>query len=386
MRKLKYITEIAKYGNIQKAAKSLKKNPSTLTRALKSCEESWGIRLFKRTGEGMILTLEGKAVITLASDIIERIERISEREWTKNEILYLLTIKETGNISRAAENLYIAQPSLSQMLFQVEKELGIEIFTRGKTGITPTEEGNMILEQLGNVMNQYMKLMAEIEEYQQVQRGTVTVGIPQNLGAYLLPSILPAFHELYPGVKINIREGNSSELERLLLAKKIDFCIMHQHEKRQSVQYQTFLEDPFYLVMPKKMKHMFSFSKKKVLDADDLRALRNTPFIMVASRQKLRMVVDGILNDIGIKPDICCTSRNMETVKRLVAAGMGVTFLPRSYLNLYSGGERLEYYALEDNLHASWMLVVAYAKNEKMSKSARALFEFSLRFFEEDDL
>ena len=77
------------------------------------------------------------------------------------------------------------------------------------------------------------------------------------------------------------------------------------------------------------------------------------------------------LKNAGIVPDICCTTKSMETAKRLVAAGVGLTLLPGSYLNLYSGVEGLACYALDRELEGMWQLVVAYPKEEKLPKCSR---------------
>lgn len=195
-----------------------------------------------------------------------------------------------------------------------------------------------------------------------MKKGTLTFGIPMNLGTYLLPMFLPEFSECYPGIQIQIRENNTSELERLLIARKIDFCIMHDYGKQEMIEYESFSDDPFYLVIPAAKKEEYCLPEEKALTAGELKKLAEAPFIMVANRQKLRLVVDDILSAAGIKPKIRCTTKSMETAKRLVAGGMGVTFLPRSYLTLYSGTEGLASYPLEECLNGSWKLVAAYLK------------------------
>ena len=114
-----------------------------------------------------------------------------------------------------------------------------------------------------------------------------------------------------------------------------------------------------------------SLSEEKSLNAEDIRQLKKIPFVMVASRQKLRQVADEILRKAGIRPDICCTTKSMETAKRLAAGGMGATFLPKSYMTLYSGTEGLSCYPLDKELGASWKLVAAYPADEKLSRASR---------------
>lgn len=289
----------------------------------------------------------------------------------KKEIQYLLSIREWKNISKAAEALYLAQPSLSQMLKELEEDLNCKVFLRGKDGVSETEFGFELLNQLEVVQSQYKQIRMELEEFQQMKKGTITFGIPLNLGAYLLPLTVPVFYQRFPGIKITIRENNSRDLEQMMMDKKIDFCILHFHEERKQVRYQMFFEDPFYLVIPKKCKSRFHFPEGKRLTKEDLQCLQKESFVMVARRQKLRLIVDQILQNAGIAPNICCTTKSMETVKRLIAAGMGITFLPRSYLTLYSDAEDLACYPLAADLNGSWKLAVACPKEGKLSRSSR---------------
>ena len=203
------------------------------------------------------------------------------------------------------------------------------------------------------------------------EKGTVTIGIPMNLGACILPVVVPVFRRRYPGVKVFIRENNSQELEKMMLSHKVDFCIMHFQKALDEVCYDEFSEDPFYLAVPEIFQSQVSLSEEKSLKAEDIRQLKKIPFVMVASRQKLRQVADEILRKAGIRPDICCTTKSMETAKRLAAGGMGATFLPKSYMTLYSGTEGLSCYPLDKELGASWKLVAAYPADEKLSRASR---------------
>lgn len=381
-RQLRYLKVIAEERSIHKASSLLKKNPSTLTRGLKNLEEELGVQIFLRTSTGLSNTPEGSQILVFAEEILQMFEGLSRwcfgtqgkaqsHEWTEQELRYLLMIREQQNISRAAKELYMAQPSLSQMLMELEEELGQKIFLRTKEGVMETNFGREFLDQLELIWDRYRQIRKELEEFQQMKKGTLTFGIPMNLGTYLLPLFLPVFSETYPGIQVQIRENNTSELERLMLAKKIDFCIMHDYGNESQLEYVHFHDDPFYLVVPGRMRAQFDFPKDRKLTAKDLLRLEDAPFIMVANRQKLRLVVDRILEIAGIRPYIRCTTKSMETAKRLVAAGMGVTFLPRSYLTLYSGVEGLESYPIDERLNGSWKLVAAYPKKGNLSRSSR---------------
>ncbi len=382
-RHLRYITTIAGEGSIQKAAVILGKNPSTLTRVLKGIELDLGSDLFIRTRKGLVLTPAGEAVMGLIRAILTCFDRLQEwiseqqetnvekHDWTEHEIQYLFMIQESGSITKAAEELYVAQPSLSQMLQELEKDLGIQIFMRSRDGVGVTLFGQNLLLRLETICNLYRQIRMELEEFQELKKGVITLGIPMNLGTYLLPLVVPVFREKYPGVEIRIRENNSQDLEKQLLARKVDFCILHFREEMDQIVYEKFFDDPFCLVIPEAMQKELRLPEDRSLTAEDLKILKNQSFVMVASRQKLRVVADQILIAAGIRPNICCTTKSMETAKRLVAAGMGVTFLPGSYLTLYSGVEGLVSYPVDENLNATWKMVAAYRKNEKLSRGSR---------------
>ncbi|MCB6544866.1 LysR substrate-binding domain-containing protein [Blautia glucerasea] len=381
-RQLNYFCTIAKEKSIQKASKILGKNPSTLTRTVRSMEEEIGVQLFERSREGNCLTKEGTVTYQFACRVLSmKKSEFGSRCWTDQEIKYLLSIYETGKISLAAEKMYVSQPSLSQKLWQIEKELKQTLFVREKKGVHITDYGSILIGSMMKIREEYRKYEAEIERYQKTKTGKISIGIPMNLGTSLLPSLLPDFVEKYPDISIHIREGNSSELEQFLNEKKVDFCIMHEYESGEEISRESILEDPFYLVVPKKMKRSLNLNTGHALTMDDLKKFENLPFIMVARRQKLRQVSDQILKLCKITPKIRCTTKSMETAKRLTAQGMGITFLPRSYLTLYSGNENLIYYPLDADLHASWKLVMTHLNDGNLSGCAKEFLKYMDRYF-----
>lgn len=295
---------------------------------------------------------------------------------TLNELTYMLTIAEHGSISKAAEELFVSQPSLSESLSKIERELGQRIFLRTLTGLVPTEFGSRYLDTAAQIKDRYRQMLSELEEYREMRRGSLTFGIPFNLGACLLPQILPAFHGKYPDISVHFKENNSTELDKLMLTGKIDFGIMHYEAGHESIIYEFLADDPFYLVMPKDMAAHYQLPESRNLIPEDLAILADVPYLMVASRQKLRRVADSILHQAGIRPNIRYTTKSMETAKRLTSAGMGITFLPYSYLNLYSGTEGLACYPLDEALDASWKLVVAYPQSQPLSRCAKEFIRF----------
>ena len=377
-RQMIYLHTIAAEGSLVKAAAATGKNLSTMTRALRGIEEELELRIFRRSGSGLLLTAEGEAVLKAADLLCREMGKLphgpennSRHFWSENDLRYLLSIREHGNISGAAEECYIAQPSLSQWLSGLERHLGEVIFTRGKYGVQETTFGRTLLDQLEVIRTLYHDLDRELEELQELKTGTITIGIPMNLGTYLLPRVLPAFSARYPGIHIRIRENNSRELERLLASRKIDFAILHLDEETTDTDVEVFAEDPFCLIVPGKLQGFCHFSGGDYIPMKELAQLDGAPFIMVTRQQKLRNVVDRILSEAKITPVIRCSTRNMETAKRLTAAGMGFCILPQSYLDLYSEFSEMESYQLDPVLHAGWKLAISCPAAERQSRISR---------------
>ncbi len=142
-----FIREIARTGTIRGAAACVDRTPSALTRGLKSVENELGCQLFRRIREGMVPTSEGETVLSYGERILKSLQEIKEKRiWSENEIRYLLCIRENKSITGAAETLFIAQPSLSQVLKEVEEEVGFKIFQRDRRGAEETKAGAELLE------------------------------------------------------------------------------------------------------------------------------------------------------------------------------------------------------------------------------------------------
>ena len=142
------------------------------------------------------------------------------------EFVYLITLAEEGNISRAAERLYMAQSSLSQFLQQFEAELGVKLFIRTSKGIRPTHNGEAFLEHARSMILEYQRAKNELWDNENLTAGKIIFGISTFRGLRMLPKILKRFHEKYPNVNVEVVEENSMRLEDLLIEGKLDLAVV----------------------------------------------------------------------------------------------------------------------------------------------------------------
>lgn len=172
-RQLQCIQAIAREGSIHKAASVLSRSPSTLARMLKQSEDFLGAAIFLRTSEGMVLTERGKETVSYVEELLDMFERLREwaapwreaatkgHEWSEAEIRYLLAIHEEKSISRAAKRLYLAQPSLSQLVLELEADLGSPIFYRNREGVAETEFGAGLFRRLKEIDDKYSEFIGK---------------------------------------------------------------------------------------------------------------------------------------------------------------------------------------------------------------------------------
>ena len=301
---------------------------------------------------------------------------------TSRELLYIKTIADEKSITRAAQKLYLTQPSLSHCVTNIEKQLGTRLFRRTSSGLMLTYAGERYYRMACEVLRVYAAFESEIRDESDLLRGRITLGITNYLACDLLPRMLPRFHEEHPGIELRIVEETTDELEKSLLSGRLDFAIMHTGagdgaSEDPGLAHEVLRRDPFLLIAPKDHPHADkAVSREDGYDELDPAHLGSEPFLMVTRGQRIRHVADRVLSQAGVSPQIVFTSRNYETLRRLSAGGMGYTFVPSHYAGLLGGEEyRPACYAIPERYDAFWELSVVTLKDAYLSRAARAFLK-----------
>ncbi|HYE80709.1 MAG TPA: LysR family transcriptional regulator [Clostridia bacterium] len=297
---------------------------------------------------------------------------------TERELLYVKTIAEEQSISRAAQKLFLTQPSLSKCIQRIEASLGTKLFKRTNTGLILTFAGERYYQIATDIMKIYNDFEIEVSDINNLKKGRITIGFTTFLAVYLLPVVLPVFKQQCPNIEVIIIEKNSSELEKSLATGEIDFAVMHtspfyEISNSLNVDFHPLFKDPFVLVT--KPGHELGRYAEKVEGLDypliDLPLFAREPFIMVTRVQRIRQVSDIILQKANINPIIALTTKNYETARRLACAGIGVTFVPKQYLQLFTNAYQPEYYYIDEKYTPYWTMCIAVPKNAYISKASQ---------------
>ena len=299
------------------------------------------------------------------------------------ELLYIKTIADTQSISKAAEELFIAQPSLSQALQRIERELGTHLFIREPRGMKLTYAGEKYYLMAKEILDIYSDFKSEITHINELKAGRLVIGIARYMGMNILPNILPKFNKNYPNIEIIIREENTRVLENLVLGGNVDFALTHVHKKEmnEKINYEILKEDEFLLVTPKAyLKDSYKIKVKDGKSYVDLRDLEGEKFILLDINKGIRKVQDRTIKSYGISPDVVFTTKNFETAKRLAANGMGITIIPKDYLNIFSQDKNYDSFNLSGTEENIWYTAILTIPDIYKSQATKVFIEEVKKF------
>jgi DNA-binding transcriptional LysR family regulator len=283
---------------------------------------------------------------------------------TKN-LYYVLCVAEEKNFSKAAEKLFITQPTLSQHINKLEKTLGTQLFDRSTTPLTLTYAGEKFVKIASKILDTERELVQEIADINGFCKGRLTIGISAVHGSSLLPTILPKYKERFPNIEIILVEENAHKLEELAERCKTDITITNLPIQNENLVYDTLTLDEVVLAVPKNFLPI-KFNTERYSDTIydgfyhekiEISMLKDCPFLLLKHGHKVREISDKIFNSEGIIPKITLESISIETLYGLSSIGMGVTFIPKSLISKKSiDNMSLYFFSLENS---AWQLSIA---------------------------
>ncbi|WP_282941579.1 LysR family transcriptional regulator [Paenibacillus sp. RC67] len=283
------------------------------------------------------------------------------------QLQYALQIAIEKNFSRAAEKLHIAQPSLSQQLSKLEKEIGVLLFQRTTNSVEVTYAGSLFVEKAQAILDMVEQLKREMEDISQMRKGKLIVGSLPITGAHVLPLVLPVFQARYPEIEIMLVEETTANLEHLTASGQIDISLLSLPLIDESLTYEPLIEEEIMLALPSNHRLVKASGDAKTIQIEEL---ANEPFIALKKGQGFRQIAIELCLNAGFTPKIVFESSNIETVQSLVGAGMGIAFVPHMITRGAWSEMAPAYLSLSQ--HPTRTLVIAYRKGRYMSKAVEA--------------
>ncbi|KYG92986.1 LysR family transcriptional regulator [Paenibacillus sp. SEL1] len=289
------------------------------------------------------------------------------------QLQYTLQIAAEKNFSRAAEKLHIAQPSLSQQLSKLEKELGVLLFQRNTSTVELTHAGASFVEKAKKIVDAVEQLRQEMDDISQLRKGKVVVGSMPITGSHLLPHVLPVFKKAHPDIEIVLVEDSSMNLEKKTASGDTDLSLLSLPLVEPTLSYVPIGEEWIDLAVPP--GHPLALRKNGGHSQPvHMEELKDEPFVVLKKGQGFRKLTMDLCHQAGFEPNVVFESTNMETLQSLVATGMGVTLVPR-FIARAASSEFVPALLPLAEPTPSRTLAIAYRNGRYLSKAAEAFID-----------
>lgn len=250
------------------------------------------------------------------------------------EQLYVAKLAETGNLTRAAEQLYISQPALSLYIRNLERTLGVELFTRSGRHFTPTPAGELYLEKARHMLELRDRFHQELNELVQGRAQRLRMGMQAIRAPELGPVLIKYCMENHPQVRLQWFDDVYNSLEKLLLDGDLDLFFCNQRHAHDELEFIPLYEDEIMLMV--NQHHPLTAYAVPAEDGlfpwIDLSLFENERFFLNTPMQSIRHHADQILSETHVHPTSTFIVRGVYTIASLVNQGMGVGFICRQYL------------------------------------------------------
>lgn len=249
--------------------------------------------------------------------------------FTLQQLRILKAVATEKNFTKAAELLYLSQPSLSKQIKILEKNLDILLLNRENNKVSLTENGKIFLQYSERILALCEESCRTLIDLKNGERGKLNVGASQTIGTYLLPRVLALFAKNYPQVNLKVQVNSTRIIAKNILNREIDIAVVGGEipfELKKKLTIEHFVEDEFSLIIPRS----HPFAQKKKITKDDLYHLN---FITLNSNSTIRKFIDNILiqNQIEIQQlKIIMQLNSIEGIKTAVSLGLGAAFVSSS--------------------------------------------------------
>ena len=288
------------------------------------------------------------------------------------DIQYVVTIAEKKSFSRAAESLYTSQPALSQAVKRLETELGIGLFARKRGKVTLTKAGELFVQDGQQILNLSSHIVRQMEDVQTLKQGSLHIGMTPLFGRFYFAETYHVFHQLYPGVSITIWEESSSTLENLVTSGKVDLALLPLPLTDESLTFEQVVSEETFLAVPAdhRINKLMPRPAAGEFGRVDMEFFRDDDFILLFPGQRLRSLGMEACRAAGFEPRVVFETHYIDAANALVAAGVGISFVPYMIFTTRADNGGAVYYHI-NGINATRNLVAAYGKDGQLPHAAR---------------
>jgi len=306
---------------------------------------------------------------------------------------YLDEVCREQSFSRAAQNLYISQPSLSLTIKKLENEIGLQIFDRCTTPIQLTEAGKTYMEGVRQILAVKANLDTFVDEYNDLKCGLLTLGAPHLFSSYLLPALISQFSSIYPKIEIRLVEADFLTLQSMMAGGEIDLLIESHTFDETLFRNYPIIPEHLLLAVPSsdpinaRLKG-FSLTAKDIrndrhLDVSQpsvqLSSFRDHTFLMLHKGNDMHTRAMHLFHVNDIEPRVFIYLNQLLTLFNMVNQQIGVSFVTDTLVKLCCKDEKITFYKIEDD-QVTRYINLAHKLNRYITKSMQEFIRMMSEF------
>jgi len=240
-----------------------------------------------------------------------------------NELRYIVAVAQDLNFRRAAERCFVSQPALSIAVQKLEDELGVRIFERGKSKVTVTDIGARIVEQAQRTLEEAARVKEIALQGKDHLLGPLKLGVIHTIGPYLLPELIGSLRKKAPQMPLEVEENTTANLDALLRNGKLDAIIIALPFGGPGIITRDLYDEPFSVVVP--IDHPWA-KRRSIKPAE----LTSQQVLLLNSNHCFSNQVNEACPELSRQGADTQQGNSLETLRNMVASGLGITVLPCS--------------------------------------------------------
>lgn len=289
---------------------------------------------------------------------------------------YFVRVARLQHVTRAAEELHVAQSAVSRQIHRLEEELGVELFKQKGRNVQLTPVGKMFLRRAESILTDLDRAVMEIREFLDPEAGEIRLGFPHSLGYHMIPQVVAAFRKLHPNVKFRFRQGMYASLVRDVAEGEIDLAFISPNpENNDQVIGEVLLTEELFAIVPDNHPLALEMSI-------DLSRLKDETFVLFSPGYSLRPIVWNACKEAGFTPIIGFEGEETDTIRGLVAAGMGVSLLPE--MALYRTSTMMPAVVKLSHPHVTRTIGLIRRKNTKLPSVVEMFHSFLMPYIKQE--
>lgn len=304
--------------------------------------------------------------------------------FNRKDIIY--TVYQEGSISKAAQKLFISQPSLSVMIHKVEEEIGTPLFDRTSKPIRLTETGQEYIKAAEEILHIEKSFQNYLDAVEELQSGSLNLGSNQLLSSLVLPKYIARFISKYPNIQLHLADDNSTVLENMISSGQLDFIIDNQRLDSEIFEQQKLKEEQLLLAVPdtfacNKELGNYSLREMDVISGDHLdkackpvalEKFRDVPFVTMTRENETRHRSDEMFREAGFKPKTILEIDRLVTLYNFVEMGAAAAIVSDTLVqNIQHHSGKVCFYRL-DSQFAKREIYLTWKRNKYYSKAMKA--------------